>query len=112
MAALTRTAMRQRVFTRSKSQNHAPATELEVLWLRVAGGGLDDEHARPAGPVPHPCVWFDGETARGIVPPEAKPNHLRVRTVAITEALAVVVVECERSIGAGMDAEGGRFGHR
>src|SRR5437867_4484405 len=112
MAALTRIAMRQRVFTRSKFHNHPPAAELDELWLRGAAGGFDDELARPAGPLLHPFVWFDGQTARAIVPPEAQPNYLPVRAVAITEALAVVVVEREGSIGAGMDAEGGRFGHR
>src|ERR1043166_7241506 len=40
---------------------------------------------------------------------DANPNYFRVRAVAITETLSVIVVERERAVGAGMDAERCRF---
>src|ERR1051325_1130982 len=111
MAALTRRAIRQRVFTGSEVHHHARAIEFDAFRFRVAARNFDRKNARAAGPPLHPLLWFASEASHGIVPAEANPCCLPIRAVAVAEALAVVVVEREGAVGAGMDAEGRRPGH-
>src|ERR1051325_557829 len=111
MAALTRRGIRPRGFTGSKGYHNASVIEFDALRSRVAAHYFDGENARAAGPILHPLLWFESEASHGIVPAEANPCCLRIRAVAVAEALAIIVVEREGAVRAGMDAERRRLGH-
>src|SRR5215510_10065081 len=86
------------------------AAKFNWLRRRADADGFDVEHMRAAGPFLHARVGFNRETARAVVPAHAEPNGLCIRTVAIGKALAVVVVKCERAVGARVNPHGGWFG--
>src|SRR2546425_340864 len=111
MAALTRMAIRQRVFIGSQIHHHPFTAELDSFRLCVVTDNLNRENPRATGPFLHSLVRFESETARGIIPTEANPNCLGVRAVAVAKALAVVIVKRERAVRTGMDPECGWLGH-
>src|SRR5262245_2924490 len=81
-----------------------PSFELNLPEL----GLTDNFHLKDAcapRPLLHAPVRFQGQPARGVIPPQPNPTDLRVGVVPVAETLAIVVVESECAIRPGMDAQ-------
>ena len=63
-------------------------------------------------PFLHPSVRLQGEAAGCVVPVEEEPHGFRVGTVAVAEAPAISVVQCEAAVRSRMSAQRCRLSDR
>src|SRR5262245_49691222 len=96
----------------SKTNRHRLAAEFNPFRWLTTPSDLGAKHANTGRPGRHSRVASHGQTARLVIPVEAEPDNLRIGAVVVADARAVVVVQREAAVGAGMDAQRRRICHR
>src|SRR5437870_11605468 len=87
------------------------AVVLDHSGLRTAARGFHGEDPRVRRPTLPPLIGLDGEPAIRVVPAHVDPHRLRIGTVTVAEALAIIIVQREGAVRARMNSERRRLGH-